>query len=254
MRFGGFTQFRYVKYFCWLSDAVVVLTDQNKQYIIKNSLHKKDKIWHIMNGIAPKTNLLSGEAKYLIKQKLQLSANSFVITSLSRMSPEKNIDLILRIAPIIKQHVPDAVFIVAGNGPLLDRYRAIVKEADTDYVRIMGYFDKTTDLLSVSDVFLLPSFLELHSIALLEAMCMGLPVLTSKDVGSNGDFITHKYNGFLLDPFVDDGWEETIVDLWERPNLRQKIGQAAKKTCEHEFDISSTTAKFEQLYEHILNR
>jgi glycosyltransferase involved in cell wall biosynthesis len=252
-RFGGFTQFRYVKYFCWLSDAVVVLTDQNKQYIINNCLHHKDKIWHIMNGIAPKKNLLSAESKYTIKQNLQLSSNAFVITSLSRMSPEKNIELILRIAPIVKQHIPDAVFIVAGNGPLLDKYRKIVKESDTDYVRIMGYCDKTTDLLSVSDVFLLPSFLELHSIALLEAMRMGLPVLTSKDVGSSGDFIAHKNNGFLLDPFEDDGWEKTIIDLWESPHLRQQVGQAAIKTCEHDFDIASTAAKFEQLYEHILN-
>jgi glycosyltransferase involved in cell wall biosynthesis len=253
-RCGGFTQWRYVKYFCWLPDAVVVLTRQNAKYILDNLLHKKNKIFQIMNGIPPRHIEISVEAKHIIKQKFQLSPDSFVITSVSRMSPEKNIDLILRIAPFVKQHIPEAVFVVAGNGPLLDKYRISAQVSKADYVKFIGFCDKTGELLSVTDIFLLPSFLELHSIALLEAMSVGIPVITSKDVGSNCDFITHAHNGFLFDPFKDEGWGEAIIDLWKSLRLRVQVGQAAKRTCEQQFDITQTAIKFTELYEYIVNR
>ncbi|HTP64316.1 MAG TPA: glycosyltransferase family 4 protein [Geobacteraceae bacterium] len=253
-RQGGFTQAHYVKYFCWLSDAVVVLTRQNVEYIRNNRLHRTNKVWHIMNGIPPMKKPDSAETKQRIRKNLRLPPDAFIITTLSRMAPEKNIELIIRIAPLVKNRIPLALFIVAGNGPQLNRYRSIVAKETGNCVRFTGYCEKTAELLAASDVFILPSLLELHSIALLEAMNMGLPVIISRDVGSNGDIITNGHDGFLLDPYDDEAWQRTIIDLWENPSLRAKMGETAKELCGREFDIASTAARFEKLYEHILKR
>jgi glycosyltransferase involved in cell wall biosynthesis len=233
---------------------VVVLTQQNADYLLDNGFQEKSKIHQIRNGIPLVAARSSSVHLARLKSGFGIPQDAFVISTLSRMSPEKNIDLILRIAPVVKQQVPSAVFVIAGNGPLLEDLQTTVNNAQHDYIKLIGYYDNVRELLSISDLFLLPSFLELHSIALLEAMSMGVPLITSQDVGCNNDFISHKKNSFLLDPFKDEGWANTIIDLSKDSGIRQNVGQAAKKTCEREFDIAITAAKFEQLYEHVLDR
>jgi glycosyltransferase involved in cell wall biosynthesis len=252
-RRGTTTQYKYSKYFQWLSDASVVLTQQNVDYLLENGFQDTTKIHQIRNGIPLVAARLSSDKQAELKSGFGIPQDAFLISTLSRMSPEKNIDLILRIAPMVNKQVPSAVFVIAGNGPLLDDFKKQVDQSQLGYIKLIGYYDKVRDLLAISDLFLLPSFLELHSIALLEAMSMGVPLITSQDVGCNNDFISHKKNGFLLDPFQDDGWADTIVDLSKNSALRHDVGQAAKATCEHEFDIAITATKFERLYEHILH-
>ncbi|HKZ17078.1 MAG TPA: glycosyltransferase family 4 protein [Geobacteraceae bacterium] len=251
-RRGNFTQQRFAKYFTWLSDAVVVLTGQNRKYLIDKGLQCENKLFHIMNGIPLPQADIAVENRQRLMEKFALPHDSFVISTLSRMSAEKNIALILRIAPLVKRLIPSAVFVIAGNGPLLGDFLETALRSKAYNIRFTGFCDKPAELLSVSDLFLLPSFLELHSIALLEAMSMGIPVITSRDVGSNNDFITHKVNGFLLDPFKDDGWAETIADLWHDPDLLNSIGRSGYETCVRNFDINFTARKFENLYESLI--
>lgn len=253
-RRGTTTQYKYSKYFQWLTDAVVVLTQQNVDFLLDNDFQGKTNIHQIRNGIPLAERLFSSDQQEKLKSRFGIPQDAFVISTLSRMSAEKNIDLILRIAPTVKQFVPSAVFVIAGNGPLLDEFKTHVNASQLDFIKLIGYYDDVRELLSISDLFLLPSFLELHSIALLEAMSMGMPLITSQDVGCNNDFISHGMDGFLLDPFRDEGWADTIIELSKESCLRHEVGQAAKKTCEREYDIAITAAKFEKLYEHILNR
>ena len=253
-RRGTTIQYKYSKHFQWLTDAVVVLTQQNVDYLLDNDFQSKTNIHQIRNGIPLVERLFSSDHQEKLKSGFGIQHDAFVISTLSRMSAEKNIDLILKIAPAVKQLVPSAVFVIAGNGPLLDEFKTDVNAARLDYIKLIGYYDDVRELLSISDLFLLPSFLELHSIALLEAMSMGVPLITSLDVGCNNAFISHGIDGFLLDPFSNESWADTIIELSKEPCLRQQVGQAAKNTCEREYDITITAAKFEQLYEHILNK
>lgn len=252
-RRGTTTQYKYSKYLQWVTDATVVLTQQNVDYLLDNGFQKKAEIHQIRNGIPLVDARLPADKQEELKSRFGIPHDAFLISTLSRMSAEKNIDLILRIAPMVKKQVPSAVFVIAGNGPLLDELKNQVDLSQCDYIKFIGYYDNVRELLSISDLFLLPSFLELHSIALLEAMSMGVPLITSKDVGCNNDFISDKKNGFLLDPFNDEGWADTIIDLAKDSRLRRDVGRAAKETCEHEYDIAITATKFGQLYEHILN-
>ena len=253
-RRGTTTQYKYAKYFQWLTDSAVVLTQQNADFLLDHGFQDKQKIHQIRNGIPLMNVSLSSDRHEKLKSGFDIPHDALVISTLSRMSPEKNIDLILRIAPAVKSQVPSAVFVIAGNGPLLEEFKTHINESQLDYIKFIGYYDDVRELLSISDLFLLPSFLELHSIALLEAMSMGVPLITSEDVGCNNKFISHGIDGFLLDPFKDEGWADTIIEISKDSLLRQEVGQAAKKTCESKYDIAITAAKFEQLYEHILNR
>jgi len=103
-------------------------------------------------------------------------------------------------------------------------------------------------MLAAADVFLLPSFLELHSIAMIEALSMRVPVVVSRGVGCNDEFFTPGEDGFLIDPFKDEGWAEAVIALLSDERLRRRIGGQGHELCRRHFNIIKTATQFEDLY------
>jgi glycosyltransferase involved in cell wall biosynthesis len=183
------------------------------------------------------------------RRKLSVPAEAGVIVTLLRFSPEKNTELLFQIIKDVVARAPLAFFVVAGEGPLLTEFKEKIRAAGLEKnVRLPGFVADTRGLLAAGDIFLLPSKLELHSVAVLEAMSGAVPVVISENVGCNGEFIDHWRNGVLLDPFKEDGWADALVRLLRDPPLRRQIGEAGFKTCRERFDIRGTAKKFEDLY------
>ncbi len=245
-RRGFNNQYRYVRHFKNVSDRVVVLTRQNKEFLIKEGIYPENKIREFQNGIP-----MGGSPV----RKFGEDKGEWIILTPIRMAPEKNADLILRIAPEVIRAFPQAVFLMAGDGPLYQKMVDDIKTMGLEKnIRMIGYHADIRELLKGADVFLLPSFLELHSIAILEAMSMGVPVVASQDVGCNSEFIDNWQNGVLLDPFKDAGWAQAIIKLLRDVQLRQDIGNRGQKTCAQNFDIRDNARKFEDLYDELVHR
>ena len=144
------------------------------------------------------------------------------------------------------------MFLVAGSGEKLEEYRERARaEGLEPRVRFIGFHQDMYALLAASDIFLLPSFLELHSIAILEALKMRLPVVISRGVGCNDEFIQHGENGFLCDPFEEQPWVDALVRLANSAPLRARIGQNGLETCRRRFDIRGTAARLEHVYSEL---
>ena len=248
-RRGFNNQYRYIYKLKNVSDIVVVLTKQNKEFLIKEGIYTADRIREYQNGI-PLDNQIIKKAP----EGLKLKKDALTILTPIRVAPEKNVDLILRIAPTVIKKVPNAVFLIAGDGPLFNESITTIKKMGLENnIKMIGFHPDITGLLSISDIFLLPSFLELHSIAILEATSMKVPVVISQDVGCNSEFVQNWQNGVLLDPFKDDGWAEALIKLLENPDLRKKIGEEGYNTCVKEFNIKNVAVKFESLYKNAIN-
>jgi len=110
------------------------------------------------------------------------------------------------------------------------------------------------ELLNFSTIFLLPSFLELHSIAILEALSCAVPVVASDGVGCNSEFFTNDKDGLLLDPFSKQGWAEALIHLLKEEEFRRLIGQNGAALCRSQFNIQAVAKKFERLYEELGTR
>jgi glycosyltransferase involved in cell wall biosynthesis len=82
-------------------------------------------------------------------------------------------------------------------------------------------------------------------------MSMKVPVVVSKDVGCNSEFIESGTNGVLLDPFRDEGWADAIIRLLDDEALRRKTGENGYETCRDKFNINDVAKRFERLYGEI---
>ena len=252
-RRGFNNQYKFIRNFRRVSDRVVVLTDQNRQFLIEQDLYPSERIREYQNGIplGVQENIQQEEAKSQLIEQFGLRSDAAIILTPVRLSPEKNVDLILRIAPQVIEHVPNAVFLIAGDGPLGDQIGTqIINKGLQENVKMIGYCPEITRLLQATDVFLLPSFLELHSVAVLEAMSMQVAVVISKDTGCNNEFIDGE-NGILLDPFCDDGWAQALIRLLQIPSLRHHMAQKGFQTCLQRFNIKDVARKFEGLYDEL---
>ena len=115
-------------------------------------------------------------------------------------------------------------------------------------VRFIGFHPDSKALLGMSEIFVLPTLLELHSIAVLEALYMKVPVVTSRGVGRHDEFIHSWENGVLLDPLRPDDWGDAMLRLLADGELRRRIGEAGHETCRREFDIRQVAGRLEQVY------
>ncbi|OGR85668.1 MAG: hypothetical protein A2901_07840 [Elusimicrobia bacterium RIFCSPLOWO2_01_FULL_54_10] len=249
-RRGMGTQFRFARYFKNLSDIVIVLTQETRDFIVKNRYHPAHRIKEIKNGIP--LNTFGSSRTYdtkSLRKKFNIPKESFVMLTSARMSAEKNLDIFFQIAPEISKRIPHALFVISGSGPLLEESLEQCMEMGLEKnLRFSGFYPNVDELLAVSDLFILPSFLELHSISILEAMSMKVPVLVSKDVGCHNEFIETWRNGVLLDPHNADEWTEAILRLHNDKDLRLKIGQNGFETCSDQFNIKKISKKIGDVY------
>ena len=241
------SQYSFARFFKYISDMVIVLTKDSYEYILAKKLREKKDLRLIPNGIPIDQARFSETPSFSNGEKV-------VLTS-SRVAPMKNIGLIVRIAPLVLKEVPNARFLIAGTGPEARSLNGMAAAMGIgESVRFMGFQPDINGLLSKTRVFLLPSLLELHSIAILEAMSNKVPVVTSVGVGGNGDFIRDWDNGVLLDPFSDDGWAEAVIRLLKNEDLRKQIGLEGYKTCCANFNIKDTVSRIQAAYEEITQR
>ncbi len=245
--FGTIAQYRYARFLRNQSDRVVVLTRRSAADVIRSRIARQDRVIVLPNGIPLSARITSGRCA--VRKELGIPPNAVMILICARIEPAKNIQLILRIAGAVKRAVPSLVFVVAGSGSHLEAYRRQCKVEGLDsLIRFVGYRADIEALMAASEIFLLPSFLELHSIAVLEALRMQLPVVISNRVGCNDEMIQSGWNGYLCDPYVDAQWISTLSELAINSEARERVGRNGQGTCRDHFDIRSTAAKFEDLY------
>lgn len=252
-RRGTNNQYRFIRLFQNISDRVIVLTKQNFDFLINGKYYPAGKVIEQQNGIPIVPFAVSADERTTITARLGIRSDAQIVLTPVRVAPEKNVDLILRIALSVKQANPHVVFLIAGDGPLLKEYKEFVESRSAgEYIKFIGFCRDVRQLLAVSDIMLLPSFLELHSIAILEAMSMKVPVVVSQDVGCNSEFIEHGKNGMLADPFIDSGWAQAIGSLLGDKSCHDAVGQAGYQTCVEKFDIKVTADKFSSLYSELV--
>ncbi len=247
------SQFNFVKHTARLSDRLVVLTRNNEAFLRKHRIVTADKVRVMFNGID--TNNQAKVSSEAIREQLSIGLGRRVVLTAARISKEKNIGFVLDIVHLLRKS-PDfdtkTLFLIAGDGPERAALEArVVDEGLSNVVRFIGFYPNVLELLAISEIFLQPTLLELHSITMLEAMVMDIPVLVSKDVGCNNEFITHGIDGFLLDPSNAEIWVEAILKLMADRNRAREIGKAGGVLTKKKCDINNTVEQMEQLYKEL---
>ena len=174
-----------------------------------------------------------------------------IVMHLSNLRPVKRVDLVVDVFARILDRV-SAVLLLAGDGPDAGLAHRLARQLGiADRVHLLGAQENVVPLLSIADLFLLPSEQESFGLAALEAMACGVPVVAS-NAGGLPEVIEHGVSG-LLHPVGDvDAMAASGVALLSDPALHQRIADEAARTVRDRFCAQRVVPMYEAHYERAL--
>jgi glycosyltransferase involved in cell wall biosynthesis len=142
---------------------------------------------------------------------------------------EKNIDFLLRTFVRVLTRQPDALFVIAGEGPALAHLNRLARELGIqDAVRFIGYLDRSTELpdcYAAGDAFVFASRTETQGLVLLEAMAQGTPVVSTAELGTRS-ILTSDCGAFVV-PEQEEAFAAAVMQA-----LKLAPDAQRRRSCE----------------------
>jgi len=179
------------------------------------------------------------------------NADTRIVIHVSNFRPLKRADAVVTVFDRIRRRVP-ARLILVGDGPDLATAQQMSRDLGmADLVDAVGAQEEVVPLLSVADLFLLPSTQESFGLAALEAMACEVPVIASR-VGGLPEVIEDGVSGFLHPPDALDAMAETAVALLSDEARRTAVGQAACRRVRDLFCVDRVVPMYEECYRQLV--
>lgn len=158
------------------------------------------------------------------------------LISVSRLAPEKGIDVLLRAFSELSKNFPEVALDIVGDGSLRAELAELTKELGVSgSVQFLGNRSDVADLLTQADIFAMTSRQENHSVAILEAMRAGLPFVVS-DVGGNTESVRDGLDGYIVPDLDSAAAAAAMSRLVASGELRARFGASARARYESEFE------------------
>lgn len=239
-----------------LCGKVVAVSDSVKDAYLKNITDKADKIIVIKNGIDVEALRSKALQKHLSRSEFKIPDSAFVVGAVGRLEPIKSYDVLVRAFDLFMKlkSKPNAKLIIVGDGSqrrvLQDLIRSLGIE---NHVVFTGVRSDAYKFYPLFNCFALSSQSEGLSIALLEAMSFGLPIITTHCDLERHDVIKPGINGFLISPGDIDGYADAINNLYENPGRASRIGEINLASVRSEFSIEGVVSRYQNVFSDVLS-
>ncbi|MBN1866152.1 GT4 family glycosyltransferase PelF [Candidatus Sumerlaeota bacterium] len=159
---------------------------------------------------------------------------------------------LVRAARWVVSEMPDAAFLVVGDGPDRARIESEVRRLGLEEnVHLLGERRDVAALLHRFDLYALSSITEGLSLSILEAMAAGVPVVATR-VGGNPELLDDGRCGALVPPGDEQAMAETILRLLNDPAEARTLAQVARERVRTHFDVGAVARRLEEIYERAL--
>lgn len=245
-----------------LAHAVIANCEDVRQQLIREGVPAK-KVRTIYNGLDTARIQPAHTERHEILRALNLPENARFVTIMANMrahvlQPEpycyKDHPTFLRAAKKVHESVPDAAFIIAGEGDLLEATRELARSLGiADRTFFIGRCRDVGSVLSISDVCVLSSSSEGFSNAILEYMAAGRPVVAT-DVGGAREAVIHGETGYLVPTGDHDQMARHIIHLLVDSENARSLGESGQRRVNEIFSSVRQLQNIESLYNELLNQ
>ncbi|HDX9704497.1 MULTISPECIES: glycosyltransferase family 4 protein [Bacillus cereus group] len=216
---------------------IITVSEFEKNNLI--SIHvAEEKINTIYNGVDIE--------KFLFQQKKKES--TYKIGILARLSKEKNHQLFVKIANVLKKR-NDFMFYIAGDGP---EKESIMKEIEKyglqQSVKMLGNISEPHEFIGNMDALLLLSFREVFPMVVIEAMATGTPIV-SIDVGGINEAVIDGESGILISEYCESEFASALEELQGNEEKVNAIRLEAREKVVRYFSLTKMIEETKNIYE-----
>ncbi len=174
-----------------------------------------------------------------------------ILVHTSNFRPVKRVPDTIKIFEKVQKEIPSKLILV-GDGPDRSECEKLSRQLDLcDKVKFLGKQEGLVEILSSSDIFLIPSQSESFGLAALEAMACGLPVVSSS-VGGLPELVRHNETGFIAEIGDVERMAKYTIELLSNEKKYTLFSENARQRAVTQFDTSKVVPMYEEYYEQIL--
>ena len=179
-------------------------------------------------------------------------SHSPVAISVARLSPEKDFPTLLQAVAIVVRTVPDFQLLMIGNGAERANLEALTRTLGIEAnVEFLGERSDIPELLARAGFFVSSSKSEGISLTILEAMAVGLPVVTTR-VGGNPEIVVEGQTGYLVPDQNPEALAAAMLQMLSQRDTWSSMGALGRQRVEQQFDIRTMIRQYEELYTEVL--
>ncbi|WP_417815453.1 glycosyltransferase [Thalassospira alkalitolerans] len=233
--------------------AVVGNSTIIRQQLIEEGANK-DNTYLIYNGISPQNSTEWNTEGPTHSKKTP--CENFTIVNIANLIPYKGQTDLIQACAIAQKELPTnwRLLLVGRDDGYGNQCQFLIENLNLqDHVFILGATDNVNEILSTSDLFVLPSHEEGLSNAVLEAMSFGLATIVTS-VGGNQELIKHRHNGLVVPPKAERKLADAIIEMAQDSHLREEYGSQSKKIANEYFSLAKCVDGYIRLYENTLDR
>lgn len=211
-----------------ITDGFIGCATPHARYLTTNEGCPARKVYVVPNGVDTE-RFCPVPANEELRASLGLTPDNPVAAIVAALRPEKNHELFLRAAKLVHDQLPQARFLVVGDGLRRGELEALNTSLGLDgVVKFLGTRSDVPQVLSLVDTLVLSSHMEANPVSILEALACGKPVVATR-VGSIPETVHDGVNGYLVSAGDEQGMADRISQLLRFRAFAANLGQKGRQ-------------------------
>jgi glycosyltransferase involved in cell wall biosynthesis len=227
-------------------DRVVTLTDRMRDEIVSSGALDPDDVVAVPYGIRVEDFDLPESAGFAVRDELDVPRDAPVVLAIGRLHLQKRFDILFEAFARVRQRVPRARLLLAGNGRLRPELEAHLDRLSLrDSAKIIGFRSDVARMLCACDCMAMSSDFEGLPMVVLEAMASSRPVVATS-VGSIDAQVVPGVTGHLVQKGDVAGLADALVRVLSLPDRGRAMGRAARESVAARFPLARCVAETER--------
>lgn len=234
-----------------LTHRFIAVSADIRERLVRFEGLRRERIDVIYNGIDSTATIDAG-ARAALRRELGFQDEDFVVGTVGRLDPIKNLPMLVKALLRAGAEASQLRGLIVGDGPLYGEIETLLLENDArQWIRMTGYRPDARRYVQCMDLFVLASYSEGTSMALLEAMAEGVPAVVTA-VGGNPEIVENGREGWVIPSADEERLLESIRSAMEHRGLSRERGRAAREKVLQQFSFDGMIDRYLDVYRSLL--
>ncbi|CAM4244988.1 glycosyltransferase family 4 protein [Listeria booriae] len=241
------------KIYALMKEPDVIICPSREVETMTSDLFHQARTVYVPNGVDEQEFYPNSKIGQEVREQYRIAEQDTVIVSTNRMEPVKGMRYLMDIIPNILKTRSNVTFLIAGDGSQYPMFQAEITKKTNSSAKVIFTGRLTNQevkrVINAADIYVQPSLMEGCSIAIIEAMACGKPVIAA-NVGGNPDIISDE-TGILVPPKSAEALQTAIYECLDDPNKRQQMGIESRKRVEQHLNWRQLAQEIDHIYDSV---